>query len=84
MTKLINAKEALKLANIKHSLDNQLEYINAQIERAARNGEFSVCLKLQSPKDNADTIVRLLRSKGYEVLYREVGSTYVTVKVWWI
>ena len=84
MAKLIHAKEALKLANTKHSLDNQLKYINAQIESAAHNGEFSVCLKLQSPKDNADTIVRILRAKGYEVLYSEVGSTYVTVRVWWI
>ena len=84
MSKLITAKEALKLANAKHSLDNQLEYISAQIETAARNGEFSVCLKLQNPKDNADTIVRLLRLKGYEVLYSEVGSTHVTVRVWWV
>ena len=84
MSKLIHAKEALKLANAKHSLDNQLEYINAQIETAARNGEFGVCLKLQNPKDNADTIVRLLRLKGYEVLYSEVGSTHVTVRVWWV
>ena len=84
MTKLIHAKEALKLANSKHSLYTQLEYVNAQIESAARNGEFSVCLKLQSPKDNADTIVRLLKFKGYEVLYSEVGSTHVTVRVWWV
>ena len=84
MSKLITAKEALKLANAKHSLDNQLEYISAQIETAARNGEFSVCLKLQNPKDNADTIVRLLRLKGQEVLYSEVGSTHVTVRVWWV
>lgn len=84
MAKLIHAKEALKLANAKHSLDNQLEYINAQIETAARNGEFSISLKLQSPKESADTIVRFLRLKGYEVLYSEVGSTYVTVRVWWV
>ena len=84
MAKLIHAKEALKLANAKHSLDNQLEYINSQIETAARNGEFSVCLKLQNPRENADAIVRLLRLKGYEVLYSEVGSTHVTVRVWWV
>lgn len=84
MAKLINAKEALKLANSKHSLDNQLEYVNAQIESAARNGEFSVCLKLSKSEDNADTIVRFLRLKGYEVLYSEVGSTHVTVRVWWV
>ena len=84
MSKLIHAKEALKLANAKYSLDSQLEYVNAQIESAARNGEFSVCLKLQSPKENADTIVRLLRLKGYEVLYSEIGSTCVTVRVWWL
>ena len=84
MSKLITAKEALKLANSKHSLDSQLEYVNAQIESAARDGNFSVSLKLQSPKDNADTIVRLLRLKGYEVLYSEVGSTHVTVRVWWV
>lgn len=84
MTKLIHAKEAFKLANAKHSLDTQLEYINAQIETAARNGEFSVTLKLQNPKENADAIVRLLRLKGYEVLYSEVGDTYVAVKVWWV
>ena len=84
MAKLIHAKEALKLANAKHSLDNQLEYVNAQIETAARNGEFSVCLKFQSPKDNADAIVRLLRLRGYEVLYSEIGSAYVTVRVWWV
>lgn len=84
MAKLITAKEALKLANAKHSFDIQLEYVNAQIESAARDGEFSVCLKLQSPKDNADTIVRLLKLKGYEVLYSEVGSTHVTVRVWWV
>lgn len=84
MAKLIHAKEALKLANSKHSLDNQLEYIGTQIESAARNGEFSVSLKLQSPKEIADTIVRLLRAKGYEVLYSDIGSTYVTVRVWWV
>ena len=84
MSKLIHAKEALKLANAKHSLDNQLEYINAQIENAARNGEFSISLKLQNPKEIADTIVRLLRTKGYEVLYSDIGSTYVTVRVWWV
>ena len=84
MSKLITAKEAFKLANAKHSLDNQLEYVNAQIESAARNGEYSVCLKLQGPRDNADTIVRLLRVKGYEVLYSEVGNTHVTVRAWWV
>ena len=84
MSKLIHAKEALRLANAKHSLDNQLEYINAQIETAARNGEFSVSLKLPSPREDADTIVRFLRLKGYEVLYSEVASTYVTVRVWWV
>ena len=84
MAKLIHAKEALKLANHKHSLDTQLEYINAQIETAARYGEFSVTLKLSNPKENADAIVKLLRLKGYEVLYKEVGSTYVTVRVWWV
>lgn len=84
MSKLIHAKEALKLANAKHSLDNQLEYVNAQIESAARNGEFSISLKLQNPKEIADTIVRFLRLKGYEVLYSDIGSTYVTVRVWWV
>lgn len=84
MAKLIHAKEALKLANAKHSLDNQLEYVNAQIETAARNGVFSITLKLSKSEDNADTIVRLLRAKGYEVLYSEVGSTFVTVRVWWV
>ena len=84
MSKLIPAKEALKLANAKHSLDNQLEYINAQIETAAHDGEFSITLKLSKSEDNADTIVRLLRAKGYEVLYSEVGSTFVTVRVWWV
>ena len=84
MSKLITAKEALKLANAKHSLDTHLEYVNAQIESAARNGEFSISLKLSSPKETADTIVRLLRLKGYEVLYSEVASTYVTVRVWWV
>lgn len=84
MSKLIHAKEALKLANSKHSLDTQLEYINAQIETAARNGEFSVCLKLQNPREKADAIVKFLRLKGYEVLYSDIGSTYVTVRVWWV
>ena len=84
MAKLIAAKEALKLANAKHSLDNQLEYVNTQIENAARNGEFSARLKLQIPEDNANTIVRLLRLNGYEVLYSDIDDTHVTVKVWWV
>ena len=84
MIKLIHAEEALKLANAKHSLDAQLKHISAQIENAARNGEFSVCLRLQSSNGNADRIVQLLRQSGYQVLYSDIGDTYVTVRVWWV
>ena len=84
MIKLIHASEALKIANKKHSLDNQLEYVNTQIENAARNGVFSVHLKLQDPEDNANTIIRLLRLNGYEVLYSDIDDTHVTIRVWWV
>lgn len=84
MAKLIAAKEALKLAYVKHSFDDQLEYVNSQIESAARNGKFNVYLKLQDPEDNANTIIRLLRLNGYEVLYSDIDDTHVTVRVWWV
>ena len=84
MVKLIHASKALEIANKNHSLDAQLEYVNTQIQTAAHNGEFSVSLKLSIPEESANTIIRLLRLKGYEVLYSDIGSTYVVVKVWWV
>lgn len=84
MKKLIHASEALKIANKKHSFDDQLEYVNTQIENAARNGEFSVRLKLQDPENKANTIIRLLRQSGYEVLYSDIDDTHVTIRVWWV
>ena len=83
MNKLITVKQASALSRLNRSIDKIVEQVNSQIRFCAQHGDYMTLIILQEPQEIADTVVRMLREKGYQVLYVDVAAYSTKIKVLW-